>query len=198
MDDFLQSKSGKLQSYLENEDKMLYEAFTRSPDMQMLLNLLAAKEGIWSSILILCLFDKCYKNEFKASTRFNPIQLVYIMKITFSIIDSRFTDKIFSQCQKFQASRCHSSLEWTKSCKISWATFSIRTLDVCFGNWSSLGQGVSWWNHNDASMFQRWNLQFQCCEKNITIGLQFEWNWDVSCLYQIICNFQFLTKSFTS
>ena len=67
VDDFLQSKSGKLQSYLENEDKMLYEAFTRSPDMQMLLNLLAAKEGIWSSILILCLFDKCYKNEFKAS-----------------------------------------------------------------------------------------------------------------------------------
>ena len=33
--------------------------------MQMLLNLLAEKEGMWSAILILSIFDVDFKNEFK-------------------------------------------------------------------------------------------------------------------------------------
>ena len=52
-------------SYLSEEDKILHEIYTQSPDMQMLLNLLAEKEGIWSALLILSLFDKSFKNEFK-------------------------------------------------------------------------------------------------------------------------------------
>ena len=39
--------------------------YLRSPDMQMLLNLLAEKEGMWSAILILSIFDVDFKNEFK-------------------------------------------------------------------------------------------------------------------------------------
>ena len=39
--------------------------YLRSPDMQMLLNLLAEKEGMWSAILILSIFDSSFKNEFK-------------------------------------------------------------------------------------------------------------------------------------
>ena len=49
----------------KDETKMLHELYFLSPDMQMLLNLLAEKEGMWSSILILSLFDKSFKNEFK-------------------------------------------------------------------------------------------------------------------------------------
>ena len=39
--------------------------YLRSPDMQMLLNLLAEKEGMWSAILILSMFDSNFKNHFK-------------------------------------------------------------------------------------------------------------------------------------
>ena len=39
--------------------------YLRSPDMQMLLNLLAEKEGMWSAILILSIFDSNFKNHFK-------------------------------------------------------------------------------------------------------------------------------------
>ena len=39
--------------------------YLRAPDMQMLLNLLAEKEGMWSAILILSIFDVDFKNEFK-------------------------------------------------------------------------------------------------------------------------------------
>ena len=49
----------------KDETKMLHELYFLSPDMQMLLNLLAEKEGMWASILILSLFDKSFKNEFK-------------------------------------------------------------------------------------------------------------------------------------
>ncbi len=50
----------------QNDDtKFLYEVYLESPDMQMLLNLLTEKEGIWSALLILSLFDKNFKNEFK-------------------------------------------------------------------------------------------------------------------------------------
>ena len=41
------------------------EIYCRSPDMQMLLNLLVETEGIWAAILILSLFDGKFKNEFK-------------------------------------------------------------------------------------------------------------------------------------
>ena len=41
--------------------------YLRSPDMQMLLNLLAEKEGMWSAILILSIFDVDFKNEFKVT-----------------------------------------------------------------------------------------------------------------------------------
>ena len=50
---------------LKEEDRILYNVYTLSPDMHMLLNLLTEKEGIWSAILILSLFDKSFKNEFK-------------------------------------------------------------------------------------------------------------------------------------
>lgn len=60
VDSYLQNLSG-----LSEDDKLLYEVYTLSPDMQMLLNLLTEKEGIWSAILILSLFDKSFKNEFK-------------------------------------------------------------------------------------------------------------------------------------
>ena len=49
----------------KDETKMLHELYFLSPDMQMLLNLLAEKEGMWASILILSLFDKSFKNGFK-------------------------------------------------------------------------------------------------------------------------------------
>ena len=49
----------------KDETKMLHELYFLSPDMQMLLNLLAEKEGMWASILILSLFDKSFKYEFK-------------------------------------------------------------------------------------------------------------------------------------
>ena len=39
--------------------------YLRSPDMQMLMNLLAEKEGMWSAILILSIFDSNFKNQFK-------------------------------------------------------------------------------------------------------------------------------------
>ena len=55
---------------LKEEDRILYELYSRSPDMQMLLNLLTEKEGIWSSILILSIIDKSFKNEFKVGIYF--------------------------------------------------------------------------------------------------------------------------------
>ncbi len=50
---------------LKEEDRVLHEVYTQSADMQMLLNLITEKEGIWSALLILSLFDKKFKNEFK-------------------------------------------------------------------------------------------------------------------------------------
>ena len=51
--------------HLREEERVLYEIYILSPDMQMLLNLLAAQEGIWSSILVLSIFDKSFKDEFR-------------------------------------------------------------------------------------------------------------------------------------
>ena len=51
--------------HLRDEERVLYEIYILSPDMQMLLNLLAAKEGIWASILVLSIFDKSFKDEFR-------------------------------------------------------------------------------------------------------------------------------------
>ncbi len=48
-----------------DETKILQEVYIQSPDMQMLLNLLTEKEGIWSALIVLSLFDKNFKNEFK-------------------------------------------------------------------------------------------------------------------------------------
>ena len=44
--------------------------YLRSPDMQMLLNLLAEKEGMWSAILILSIFDSNFKNHFRTKQLF--------------------------------------------------------------------------------------------------------------------------------
>ena len=51
--------------HLTEEERVLYEIYILSPDMQMLLNLLAAQEGIWSSILVLSIFDKSFKDQFR-------------------------------------------------------------------------------------------------------------------------------------
>ena len=51
--------------HLTEDERVLYEIYILSPDMQMLLNLLAAQEGIWSSILVLSIFDKSFKDEFR-------------------------------------------------------------------------------------------------------------------------------------
>ena len=74
------TKLGKLiDSYHEEEYQMkrgglendaiattsIANIYLRSPDMQMLLNLLAEKEGMWSAILILSIFDSNFKNQFK-------------------------------------------------------------------------------------------------------------------------------------
>ena len=47
--------------------------YLRSPDMQMLMNLLAEKEGMWSAILILSIFDSNFKNQFKVLNRISCI-----------------------------------------------------------------------------------------------------------------------------
>ena len=47
--------------------------YLRSPDMQMLMNLLAEKEGMWSAILILSIFDSNFKNQFKVLNRIKCI-----------------------------------------------------------------------------------------------------------------------------
>ena len=51
--------------HLRGDERVLYEIYILSPDMQLLLNLLAAQEGIWSSILVLSIFDKSFKDEFR-------------------------------------------------------------------------------------------------------------------------------------
>ena len=68
-------------STLTEEDKVLYEVYTLSPDMQMLLNLLTEKEGIWSAILILSLFDKSFKNEFKVKLNFSKNPNLLLKKL---------------------------------------------------------------------------------------------------------------------
>ena len=65
METLVETKGVKKISDLKEEDRILHELYSRSPDMQMLLNLLTEKEGIWSSILILSIIDKSFKNEFK-------------------------------------------------------------------------------------------------------------------------------------
>ena len=79
-------------SDLKDEDQILHKVYTRSPDMQMLLNLLMEKEGIWSSILILSIFDKNFKNEFKVNSQrlkqkkvFNPFELLSNPNLTISM-----------------------------------------------------------------------------------------------------------------
>ena len=62
---FIDRSNVKGFSSLKEEERVLYDVYLLSPDMQMLLNLLTEKEGIWSAILILSLFDKSFKNEFK-------------------------------------------------------------------------------------------------------------------------------------
>ena len=63
-------------SDLKDEDQILHKVYTRSPDMQMLLNLLMEKEGIWSSILILSIFDKNFKNEFKVNSQRLKLKMI--------------------------------------------------------------------------------------------------------------------------
>ncbi|TRY73244.1 hypothetical protein TCAL_07398 [Tigriopus californicus] len=64
---FIQTKLGTLiETYRRSqgsEEKL--QAYFESPDLQMLLNLLAEKEGIWAALLILCLFDNDFRSEFK-------------------------------------------------------------------------------------------------------------------------------------
>ena len=65
LETLVEQKGVKKISDLKEEEQILHEVYTHSPDMQMLLNLLTEKEGIWSSILILSTFDRNFKNEFK-------------------------------------------------------------------------------------------------------------------------------------
>ena len=52
-------------SDLKQEEQTLHEVYCCSPDMQMFLNLLTEKKGIWASIIILSVFDKSFKSQFK-------------------------------------------------------------------------------------------------------------------------------------
>jgi hypothetical protein len=65
LETLVEQKGVKKIADLKEEEQILHEVYTHSPDMQMLLNLLTEKEGIWSSILILSTFDRNFKNEFK-------------------------------------------------------------------------------------------------------------------------------------
>ena len=65
-------------SDLKEEEQTLHKIYKRSPDMKMLLNLLTEKEGIWSSIIILSVFDRLFKNEFKVLDFFNNIEHLYL------------------------------------------------------------------------------------------------------------------------
>ena len=65
LETLVEQKGVKKISDLKEEEQILHEVYTHSPDMQMLLNLLTEKEGIWASILILSTFDRNFKNEFK-------------------------------------------------------------------------------------------------------------------------------------
>ena len=65
LETLVEQKGVKKITDLKEEEQILHEVYTHSPDMQMLLNLLTEKEGIWSSILILSTFDRNFKNEFK-------------------------------------------------------------------------------------------------------------------------------------
>ena len=60
-------KNNKVEKILDlnEEERILYEVYKCSPDMQILLNLLSEKEGLWASIIILSVFDKSFKNQFK-------------------------------------------------------------------------------------------------------------------------------------
>ena len=69
LETLVEQKGVKKISDLKEEEQILHEVYTHSPDMQMLLNLLTEKEGIWSSILILSTFDRNFKNEFKVLKR---------------------------------------------------------------------------------------------------------------------------------
>ena len=64
-------QQGRYENTKKSEASMMTTSveniYLRSPDMQMLLNLLAEKEGMWSAILILSIFDTHFKNEFKVS-----------------------------------------------------------------------------------------------------------------------------------
>ncbi len=48
-----------------NSRSSLSITYDDSPDLQMLLNLLAEKEGIWAALIILCLFDRNFRSEFR-------------------------------------------------------------------------------------------------------------------------------------
>ena len=54
-------------------DDTLTEMYYESPDLQMLLNLLAEKEGIWTALIILSLFDRNFRMEFKVCAKY-PLQ----------------------------------------------------------------------------------------------------------------------------
>ena len=58
-------KNGKTKNSTPLMTTSVENIYLQSPDMQMLLNLLAEKEGMWSAILILSIFDAHFKNEFK-------------------------------------------------------------------------------------------------------------------------------------
>ena len=64
-------------SDLKEEEQTLHKIYKCSPDMKMLLNLLTEKEGIWSSIIILSVFDRLFKNEFKVLDFLNNIEHLY-------------------------------------------------------------------------------------------------------------------------
>lgn len=49
----------------EGADSSFMNTYFSSPDLQMLMNLLAAKEGIWASLLVLSAFDANFKSQFK-------------------------------------------------------------------------------------------------------------------------------------
>eukprot|EP00094_Tigriopus_californicus_P011916 TCALIF_11511-PA protein Name:"Similar to THL-2 Thioredoxin H-type 2 (Brassica napus)" AED:0.88 eAED:0.89 QI:0/0/0/0.28/0.83/0.85/7/0/668 len=49
----------------EGAESSFMNTYFGSPDLQMLMNLLAAKEGIWAAILVLSAFDANFKSQFK-------------------------------------------------------------------------------------------------------------------------------------
>ena len=61
---FLIKKFGNWRHFFQGPTAAL-STYHDSPDLQMLLNLLAEKEGIWSALLILCMFDRNFRSEFR-------------------------------------------------------------------------------------------------------------------------------------